>query len=269
MGKRLEGKVVLVTGCGSAGPGWGNGKAMAVLCAREGAKVYGCDINLSAAQETQAIVQQEGGTMSIDASDVSNAEAVEKLVKNCVETYGDIDVLVNNVGIARLGGVVEQSLEDWRLVFDANVTSMFLTCKHVIPSMIKKGKGSIVNIGSVAGIRDSGVAYVSYSASKAAVLGLSRSVSLQYAKQGIRSNVLMPGLMDTPMVQQPSISLAKGYQTASLEELSVKRNQQCPMGHMGDAWDVAGAALWLASDESKYVTAAEIVVDGGLSARVA
>lgn len=142
---------------------------------------------------------------------------------------------------------------DWRLVFDANVTSMFLTCKHVIPSMIKKGKGSIVNIGSVAGIRDSGVAYVSYSASKAAVLGLSRSVSLQYAKQGIRSNVLMPGLMDTPMVQQPSISLAKGYQTASLEELSVKRNQQCPMGHMGDAWDVARALHWLASDESKYV----------------
>lgn len=145
---------------------------------------------------------------------------------------------------------------------------MFLTCKHVIPSMLKKGKGSIVNIGSVAGIRDSGVAYVSYSASKAAVLGFSRSVALQYAKHGIRSNVLMPGLMNTPMVRQPLISLAEGYKTASLEEAMTKRDQQCPMGHMGEAWDVANTSLWLASDESKYVTAAEIVVDGGISALI-
>jgi len=137
----------------------------------------------------------------------------------------------------------------------------------VIPSMLRKGKGSIVNIGSVAGIRDSGVAYVSYSASKAGVLGLSRSIAMQYAKLGIRSNVLMPGLMDTPLVRQPNLSMDKGYQTASLDDAMAKRNQQCPMGHMGDAWDVANTALWLASDESKYVTAAEIVVDGGLSAR--
>lgn len=265
--KRLEGKVALITGCGSSGPGWGNGKAMAVLFAREGAKVYGCDINLSAAQETQAIVQQEGGIISVAECDVTNADAMEQLVKDCVETYGDIDILVNNVGIARLGGVVEQSLHEWRQVFDVNVTSMFLTCKHVIPSMLKKGKGSIVNIGSVAGIRDSGVAYVSYSASKAAVLGFSRSVALQYAKHGIRSNVLMPGLMDTPIVRQPQLSLAEGYKTASLEEAMAKRDQQCPMGHMGEAWDVANTSLWLASDESKYVTAAEIVVDGGVSAR--
>lgn len=266
MVKRLEGKVALITGCGSSGPGWGNGKAMAVLFAREGAKVYGCDIRLSAAQETQVLVEEAHGSMSVVECDVTNAEAVEKLVKDCVETYGDIDILVNNVGTARIGGVVEQSLQDWQLVFDVNVTSMFLTCKHVIPSMLKKGKGSIVNIGSVAGIRDSGVAYISYSASKSAVLGFSRSVALQYAKQGIRSNVVMPGLMNTPMVRQPLISLADGYQTASLEEMLVKRDQQCPMGHMGEAWDVANTSLWLASDESKYITAVEIVVDGGISA---
>ena len=177
-------------------------------------------------------------------------------------------MLVNNVGIGRLGGVVEQSLEDWRLVFDVNLTSMFLTCKHVIPSMLRKGKGSIVNIGSVAGLRDSGVAYVSYSASKAAVLGFSRSVALQYAKHGIRSNVLMPGLMNTPMVRQPSLDLQKGYQEASVDDTMEKRNKQCPMGHMGGAWDVAYTALWLASDESKYVTSAEILVDGGISARI-
>lgn len=268
MVKRLEGKVALITGCGSSGPGWGNGKAMAVLLAREGAKVYGCDTNLSAAQETQAMVQKEGATMGVAECNVTDADAVEKLVKACVATYGDIDILINNVGTARVGGVVEQSLEDWQLVFDVNVKSMFLTCKHVIPSMLKKGKGSIVNIGSVAGIRDSGVAYVSYSASKAAVLGFSRSVALQYAKQGIRSNVLMPGLMNTPMVRQPVVSLAAGYRSDSVEEMLDKRNQQCPMGHMGDAWDVAHTALWLASDESRYITSAEIVVDGGISARI-
>lgn len=114
MVKRLEGKVALITGCGSSGSGWGNGKAMAVLFAREGAKVYGCDINLSAAQETLAMVQQEGGIMSVAECDVTKADAVEKLVKDCVETHGDIDILVNNVGIARLGGVVEQSLQEWK-----------------------------------------------------------------------------------------------------------------------------------------------------------
>lgn len=268
MTKRLEGKVVLVTGCGSSGPGWGNGKAMAVLFAREGAKIYGCDINLEAARETESIVQSEGGTISIAHCDVTDPVAVETLIQDCIATYGDIDVLVNNVGIGRLGGVVEQSLEDWRLVFDVNLTSMFLTCKHVIPSMLRKGKGSIVNIGSVAGLRDSGVAYVSYSASKAAVLGFSRSVALQYAKHGIRSNVLMPGLMNTPMVRQPSLDLQKGYQEASVDDTMEKRNKQCPMGHMGEAWDVAYTALWLASDESKYVTSAEILVDGGISARI-
>lgn len=268
MVKRLEGKVALVTGCGSSGPGWGNGKAMAVLFAREGAKVYGCDIHLAAARETEAIVQLEGGAMCVAKCDVTDAGAVESLIQDCIATYGDIDILVNNVGTARLGGVVEQSLEDWRLVFDINLTSMFLTCKHAIPSMLRKGRGSIVNIGSAAGVRDSGVAYVSYNASKAAVLGLSRSVALQYAKHGIRSNVLMPGLMDTPTVRQPLLSLADGYQEASLEDAMAKRDRQCPMGHMGEAWDVANTALWLASDESKYVTAAEIMVDGGISARV-
>ena len=267
MVRRLEGKVALITGCGSSGPGWGNGKAMAVLFAREGAKVYGCDIVLSAARETQALVQQEGGSMSIAECDVTNADAVNKLVEDCIQSNGDIDILVNNVGTARMGGVVEQSLNEWQLVFDVNVTSMFLTCKQVIPSMLRKGKGSIINIGSVAGIRDSGVAYVSYSASKAAVLGFSRSVALEYAKQGIRSNVLMPGLMNTPMVRQPIISMADGYKTGSMDQALEKRNQQCPMGHMGEAWDVATTALWLASDESKYITAAEIVVDGGISAQ--
>ncbi|MCO5120712.1 MAG: SDR family oxidoreductase [Burkholderiaceae bacterium] len=268
MNRRLEGKVAVVTGCGSSGPGWGNGKAIATLLSRMGASVFGCDVNLAAASETKELIDREGGRIQISGCDVADPLAVEGLIKTCIETYGDIDILVNNVGIARLGGAVELDLADWRMVMDVNVTSMFLTAKYTIPSMLRKGSGSIVNIGSVAGVRDSGVPYISYSASKAAVLGLSRSIAMQYAKNKIRSNVLMPGLMNTPMIQVPSINLSAGYKSANVEEMLEKRNQQCPTGEMGDAWDVAYTTLWLASDEAKYITAAEIVVDGGLTARV-
>lgn len=263
MPKRLEGKVAVVTGCGSSGPGWGNGKAIAALFAREGASVFGCDVNLGAAEETREIIQQEGGEATVVQCDVSDPTQVELLVAGCVKRYGAPAVLVNNVGIVTMGGPVEADLAEWRRSMDVNVTSMFLTCKYAIPHMEKDG-GSIVNIGSIVGIRYSGVPYISYYASKAATIGLSRAVALQYAKKKIRSNVLMPGLMNTPMIVEP---LKDVYE--SIESMIEKRNAQCPMGKMGDAWDVANAALWLASDESKYVTGTEIIVDGGLTARFA
>ncbi|HEY0200980.1 MAG TPA: SDR family oxidoreductase [Burkholderiaceae bacterium] len=266
MSKRLKDKVALVTGCGSSGPGWGNGKTMAVLFAREGARVFGCDIHLAAAQETRLAAASEGAEMEVAACDVADDAQVAAMVAQCVARHGRIDVLVNNVGIVNLGGVVECTLDAWQKAWAVNVTSMFLTCKHVVPHMQRQGGGSIVNIGSVAGIRDSGVAYVAYSTTKAATLGLSRSVALQYSAQNIRSNVILPGLMHTPMVAEP---LKAGYGTATLDAMLDKRRQQCPMGRMGDAWDVAHAALWLASDESQYVSAAEIVVDGGLTAKFA
>lgn len=263
MSKRLEGKVAIVTGCGSVGPGWGNGKAIAALFAREGASVFGCDINLGAAEETREIIRQEGGEAAVVQCDVSDAAQVELLVARCLQQYGAPAVLVNNVGIVTMGGPVEAPLAEWRRVMDVNVTSMFLTCKYTIPHMEKSG-GSIINIGSVVGIRYSGVPYISYYTSKAATIGFSRGVALQYAQKNIRSNVLMPGLMNTPMIVEP----LKGVY-GSVESMIEKRNAQCPMGKMGDAWDVANAALWLASDESKYVTGTEIVVDGGLTAKFA
>jgi len=266
MGERLKGKVALVTGCGSSGQGWGNGKAMSVLFAREGAKVFGCDISLKAANETMELASAEGGQMSVVACDVSKEDQVASMVAACVERYGRIDVLVNNVGIVNLGGVVELPTAEWERALAVNLTSMFLTSKYAIPHMLKAGGGSMVNIGSVAGIRDSGVVYVAYSTTKAAISGFSRSVALQYAKQSIRSNVLLPGLMDTPLVAEP---LKDGYHTGSREAMLEKRSAQCPMGHMGDAWDTARAALWLANDESRYVTGAELVVDGGISAKFA
>ncbi len=266
MSGRLEGKVALVTGCGSVGPGWGNGKAIAALFAREGARIFGCDIKQEAADVTRHIVRSEGGEIEVMPCDVASAEQVAGLVAACVERYGRIDVLVNNVGIVEVGGPVEYPLEKWQRVLDVNVTSMFLTCKHVIPHMLQAGGGSIVNIGSIAGIRYSGVPYISYYTTKAATMGFSRGVALQYAKDNIRSNVIMPGLMKTPFVVEP---LKEVYGGGNVDSMMDKRDGQCPMGHMGDAWDVAHAALFLAGDESKYVTAAEMVIDGGITAKFA
>lgn len=266
MSKRLEGKVALVTGCGSVGPGWGNGKAISALFAREGARVFGCDIKMEAAEETRQIVRAEHGEIEVMRCDVAAGEQVRLLVAACTERFGRIDVLVNNVGIVEVGGPVDYPLEKWQRAFDVNVTSMFLTCKHAIPHMLQQGGGSIINIGSIAGIRYTGVPYIAYYATKSATLGFSRAVALQYAKDNIRSNVIMPGLMKTPMVVEP---LKDVYGGGNVDAMMEKRDSQCPMGHMGDAWDVAQAALYLASDEAKYTTAAELVVDGGITAKCA
>jgi NAD(P)-dependent dehydrogenase (short-subunit alcohol dehydrogenase family) len=266
MNKRLSGKVALVTGCGSSGPGWGNGKAIAALFAREGASIFGCDINQEAAAETCEIVREESGEMSVQRCDVADAAQVEQLVASCMERYGRIDVLVNNVGIVDVGGPVEYPLEKWKRALDVNVTSMFLTCKYVIPHMFQQGGGNIVNIGSIAGIRYSGVPYISYYTTKSATLGFSRGVALQYAKDNIRSNVIMPGLMQTPFVVEPLKGI---YGGGDIDAMMEKRNSQCPTGHMGDAWNVAQGALYLASDESSYVTGTELIIDGGITAKFA
>ncbi len=266
---RLDGKVAIVVGAGSSGPGWGNGKAAAVLFAREGAKVLCVDINGDAAAETVGIIKGEGGEASSFAADAGDNAAVEALVATCLDRYGRIDILENNVGILHLGGPVEVELEDWNRMLRINLTSMYLTCKHVLPVMVsqfeQEGRGgSIVNIASIAGIRDIGVPYVCYNTTKGAILPFTRSVALQYAKQGIRANAILPGLMQTPMVVEPLKEVYGG----STDALIATRDRMCPTGKMGDAWDVAYAALFLASDESKYVTAAELVVDGGITAQI-
>jgi len=261
MAARLEDKVALVTGAGSIGPGWGNGKAAAVLFAREGAKVLAADLRLAAALETKRIIEGEGGVCEAVACDVSKAKEVAAMVEACMKAFGRIDVLHNNVGIVEVGGPVETSEESWDRVNDVNLKSMFLTCKHSLPHMERQGKGAIVNIASISGIRCTGVPYVFYSATKAAVIHFTRVVALQYARAGIRANSILPGLMNTPMVHA---SLVGAY-GANAEEMVRKRDAQCPMGRMGDAWDVAHAALFLASDEAKYITGTELIVDGGLT----
>jgi NAD(P)-dependent dehydrogenase (short-subunit alcohol dehydrogenase family) len=260
---RLRDKVALVFGAGSCGPGWGNGKATAVSFARQGAKIVAVDRHLAAAQETSDIIQGEGGRCIAVQADVTQAAEVAAVVKQCMTTFGRIDILHNNVGIAELGGPIEASEESWDRVIDVNVKSMFLTCKHVLPVMLSQKAGAIINISSVAGIRWLGVPYIAYSASKAAVNQLTVSIALQYAEQGIRANAILPGLMNTPMIVEPFTKLY-----GSADEMIRVREAMAPMKKMGDAWDVAHAAVFLASDEAKYITGVLLPVDGGVSCKI-
>ncbi len=263
MAGRLEGKVALVMGAGSSGPGWGNGKATAVLMAREGATVIAVDNRAEAAEETAAIIRGEGKAGEAAVCDVTRSEEIARLVARVVARHGRIDVLHNNVGIAVMGGPVELDEAEWRRVLDVNLTSVFLTCKHVIPVMLKQGKGAIVNVSSLAAIRYL-YPYASYYASKAAINQLSVGLALQYARHGIRVNVIMPGLIDTPMIYR---QISAQYRSA--EEMVAARDALCPTGRMGTAWDVAKAAVFLASDDAAYITGHCLPVDGGLSLQVA
>ena len=264
MSGRLENKVALVVGAGSVGPGWGNGKAAAVLFAREGASVLCADINGEAAEETADIIRSEGGQARAMAADITKADQVEAMVEACMNSFGAIHVLDNNVGVAEVGGVVDLPEADWDRVFAVNLKGAFLTMKHVIPIMIDQGGGSIINISSIAAIRYTGVPYATYYATKAALNHLTRTTAVQYAADKVRVNAVLPGLMMTPMVEK-SAGLASSYADGDVEEMWRIRDAQVPMGHMGDAWDVAQAVLYLASDESKYVTGIELVVDGGIT----
>jgi NAD(P)-dependent dehydrogenase (short-subunit alcohol dehydrogenase family) len=264
--ERLKGKTAMVVGAGSIGPGWGNGKATAVTFAREGAQVFCVDRNAAAAKETVDIITGEGGKATDYTADVSKAAEVEAMVAACLKAYGRIDVLDNNVGIAEVGSVVELAEADWDRVFAVNLKSAYLSMKHVIPVMAGQGGGSIINISSIASIRHVGISYVSYNASKAAMNQMTRSTAVEFASKHVRVNTILPGLMKTPMVEH-SAGLAQSYAKGDVEAMWRARDAQVPMGHMGDAWDVANAALFLASDESKYVTGIELVVDGGITCK--
>ncbi len=258
---RLDGKVALVTGCGTKGEGWGNGKAIAVLLARQGAKVFGCDLDIEAAEQTKRIIEQEGGEADVMRSDVTRSIDVKLLVSACVKRFGRIDILINNVGRSEPGDPVAMSEETWDEQMDVNVKSAFLMMKDVLPIMEKQGKGAVVSISSVAGLRYIGKPQVAYAAGKAALMQLTKTTAVLYAPKGVRLNTVVPGLMFTPLVQR----LAEKYAKGDFEGFVAHRHQQVPMGHMGEAWDVANAVLFLASDEAKYITGQEIVVDGGIT----
>jgi NAD(P)-dependent dehydrogenase (short-subunit alcohol dehydrogenase family) len=265
--ERLKGKTAMVVGAGSIGPGWGNGKATAATFAREGAQVFCVDRNGTAAEEAARIITSEGGKATAFTADVSRGADVEAMIAACLKAYGRIDVLDNNVGIAEMGSVVEVTEAEWDRVFAVNLKSAYLSMKHVIPVMQKQGGGSIINISSIASIRHLGISYVTYATTKAAMNQMTRTTAVQYAPDHIRVNAILPGLMKTPMVEH-SAGLAASYAKGDVEAMWRARDAQVPMGHMGEAWDVANAALFLASDESKYITGIELVVDGGITCKV-
>ncbi len=264
----LRGKIAFVTGAGSVGDDpdatiWGNGKATAVLLARQGAKVFGVDLRQEAADVTKAIIEREGGTCATRSVDMTNAKQVEAAVEHCVGQFGSIDILVNNVGGSAPGSAVTMPEEVWDSQLDHNLKTAFLGCKYVIPVMEKQGKGAIVNLASIAGLSMSADrAHIAYSTTKLGLFAFSKSTAITYAAQGIRCNTVVPGLMHTALVEH---RLAKTIGANDLQGLIDRRNAQCPTGEMGNAWDIAHAVLFLASDEARYITGTEIIVDGGLT----
>lgn len=267
----LSGKVAFVAGSGSVAEGWGNGRATAALFARQGAKVFGTDYNAEALAGTTAVMEQEGhADWTPWRADMTRSDDVSQAVQECVRRYGRIDVLVNNVGGSAPGDPVSLSVEDWDAQFDRNLKTAFLGCKYVLPVMERQfeaeGKGgAIVNVSSIASMsfQVGGRVHVAYAASKAGLQTFGRATAMAYVKKGIRVNSVVVGMIDTPLVAH---RLTKQLGVASVEELAAKRNALIPMGRMGSAFDVAHAVLFLASDEAGYITATQLVVDGGVTA---
>ena len=262
--ERLKGKTALVIGAGTVGGGWGNGKACAVQYAREGARVVCFDLDAALAEETAANIRDEGGEAIAIAGNAASSKDVKAAVDLAVSRFGALNLLLNNVGIVISGGVVELSEENWDNIFAVNLKSAYLSMKHAIPIMVAAGGGSIVNISSISGIRYLGRNYVGYYTTKAALNHMTHVTAAEYAARQVRVNAVLPGLMDTPMAK---ISAQKnhGATPEQMDELWKQRAARIPMGWMGDAFDVARAAVFLASDEARFITGQTLVVDGGMT----
>jgi NAD(P)-dependent dehydrogenase (short-subunit alcohol dehydrogenase family) len=257
---RLKDKIALVIGAGSSGPGWGNGKATAALFAREGACVIAVDVNRDAVEDTRAVILAEGGRCEALVADATSPGDVERAIGATLAQFGRIDVLHNNVGGPVMGDPIGASLEDWRHALDLNLTSAFLVCKHALPVMQRQGAGAIVNVSSLASIQINSYPYFGYLTAKAGLNHFTRALAVHFARDGIRANAVLPGVMDTPLIYREIAD-----QHADIEGMRKKRHAASPMGHMGDAWDVAYASLFLASDEAKYITGVCLPIDGGKS----
>jgi NAD(P)-dependent dehydrogenase (short-subunit alcohol dehydrogenase family) len=262
---RLRGKVAIVVGGGqTAGDSIGNGRATALVFAREGARVLVADRNLESAQETVALIEKEGGKAAAERVDITRDDECAALIAACVARWERVDVLHNNVGIGT-GDATPTHITDeaWDQIFNVNVKGVLHTCRHTLPVMRRQEGGVILNVSSIAAVCAVGLA--AYKSSKAALNALTHTLALGNAKHGIRVNGIMPGLMNTPMAIE-SISKASGVAKV---DLIADRNRRVPLrGGMGTAWDVANAALFLASDEARFITGVILPVDGGQSARI-
>ncbi len=253
---RLEGKVAIVTGAGSSRPGVGTGKASSMLFAREGAKVLLVDRGARQAEETLATIREEGGQASVFEADITRAEDCRAAVDAAVERYGSLHILLNNVGIRGRGNVVNVTEEDWDRVLDVNLKSMMLTSKYAIPRMVEAGGGSIINVSSVSALRAAGAEPgIQYAASKGGVISLTTAMAVHHGRDNIRVNCIAPGHIYTPMV---SASIT--------DETRDLRRRAAPLGTEGTGWDIGWAALFLASDEARWISGVVLPVDAGLLA---
>ncbi|OAL47008.1 oxidoreductase ucpA [Pyrenochaeta sp. DS3sAY3a] len=258
----LKGKVALVIGLGQSGDeGWGIGAACAVLFARQGAIIFGGNRTLESTVKTQKTIQNEGGVCHIIATDATDSVSVKHLVDACVAQHGRIDILLTNVGQSQPGCPATMSESTWDDQVNLNLRSVYLACHHVLPIMeAQSSGGAIVCISSIAGMRYIGKPQIAYNTTKAAIMQFVKATAVMYAGKNVRLNTVVPGLMDTPYTKSMAKRYGKDY-----EALKATRDAQVPMGSMGDAWDVAHAALFLVADESRYVTGQKIVVDGGIT----
>ena len=267
VGDRLKGKVAIVTGAGtlpgpSDRPPVGNGKAAAIVFAREGAAVMATDINLDAAEETRQMIEAEGGTCSVFRADVRSSQDCQAMAKECLKTYGRIDILHNNVGIGprKACGLLEADEADWDQVMNVNLKGVFHACRAVLPQMVKQGSGSVLNISSTAAVSYGYPKLFIYAVSKAAVNTLTCCMATEFAGHGIRVNCIMPGNIDSPPIYKEILPLYNG----DVERMRKERNERVPVRHMGEPWDVAFASLFLVSDEAKFITGQVLAVEGGL-----
>ena len=259
---RFDNKIVFISGAGSVGEGWGNGRATATLFARQGAKVFGTDINLTAAETTAATIAAEGGVCVVQRCNMTDSADVAEAVQACIDRFGRIDVLVNNVGGSAPGDPVSMTEEVWDGQMDLNLKTVFLACKHVLPIMRAQKSGVILTISSVAAFEN--YPYVAYKATKAALVAFTKQIAIQNASDGVRANTILPGLMDTPM----AVDTRARASNRPREEIAAERAARVPLrGKQGSAWDVANAALFLASDEAQFITGVELPVDGGALVR--
>jgi len=264
MAGRLQDKVAIIVGAGQTpGATIGNGRATALRFAEEGATVFLVDRRLESAEETLALVRERGGTGAAHQADVTREDDCAGLIAACESQFGRIDVLHNNVGIGA-GDRGPSSITEvvWDRIQTTNLKSVLFTCKHVLPVMRRQRGGVILNVSSIAAICSVGM--IAYKTSKAAINAFTQSLAIGNAEYGIRANVIMPGLMNTPMAIEGNVAAGRDRDT-----VIAQRNAQVPLGHqMGTAWDVANAALFLASDEAGFITAVSLAVDGGQSARI-
>jgi NAD(P)-dependent dehydrogenase (short-subunit alcohol dehydrogenase family) len=251
MAGRLADKVAIVTGAGSRGPGVGNGKAAAILFAREGARVLCVDQAKERAEETVGLIRAEQRIAEAFAADVTRAADCRAMVEAAVDRWGGLDVLHNNVGIESRHGLMETTEAEWDRVMAVDLKSMLLASQAAVPALERRGGGSIICVSSIAGLR--GYGRTAYAAAKAGVIGFVTSVAVQLGPRGIRVNAIAPGTVWTPMVED------LGPQARE------RRRQATPLGTEGTAWDVGWGALYLASDESRWVTGQVLVIDGGLT----